>query len=102
MRNLVASPCNELDLLLVKFNQMYLKNSRFSKKSSGKAESKDSNRFSCSYYLINLIHLKFRDYKAVHYCKVVFQWMTVTFSPYEDLTLQVLYLILFSYSYRYK
>jgi hypothetical protein len=45
MQNLVASPCNELGLLLVKFKQIYLSNSRFSKKSSGKAESKDSNRF---------------------------------------------------------
>jgi hypothetical protein len=30
----------------------------------------------------------------VHYCEVVFQWMKVTFSPNEDLTLQVLYFLL--------
>ena len=93
MRNLVASPCNELGQLLVKFKKMYLSNSRFSKKSSGKAESKDSNRFFLFIVLLSLIHLKCRDYKALHYCEVVFQWMKVAFSPNEDLTLQVLYFL---------
>jgi hypothetical protein len=93
MQNLVASPCNELGMLLVKFKQIYLNNSRFSKKSSGKAESKDSNRFSYSFLVLSLIHLTSRDYKAVHYCEVVFQWMKVTFSPNEDLTLQVFYFL---------
>lgn len=38
---------------------------------------------------IRLIHLdKFRNYKAVHYSKLVFEWISDNFLPKEVVTLQ--------------
>ena len=47
---------DNLEDLLVQFDKEFLTNSRFQKKSSGKAESKDSNRYRCK--IKRFIHLQ--------------------------------------------
>lgn len=89
MKNLFKKPPTELSILLLKFKEMYLTNSRFSKKSSGKVESKDSNRLPFFSESSKAYSFTFRDYKAIHYCEVVFQWIKESYSPHQDLSIQV-------------